>query len=101
MNIRQLNLFFPEVAVTELFLLNSYPAVTLTSSIILSLGLKAINNLASACGKSGMVYGQYLDVKNEGVLLDIDELIKIHRLKTGKLIETLISQFVLKSLRHY
>ena len=45
--ISNLNLFFPEVAVTELFLLNSYPAVTLTSSIILSFGLKAINNLAS------------------------------------------------------
>ena len=52
--------------------------------------VKAINNLASAYGKSGMVYGQYLDVKNEGVLLDIDELIKIHRLKTGKLIESSI-----------
>ena len=52
--------------------------------------VKAINNLASACGKSGMVYGQYLDVKNEGVLLDIDELIKIHRLKTGKVIESSI-----------
>ena len=52
--------------------------------------VKAINNLASACGKSGMVYGQYLDVKNEGVLLNIDELIKIHRLKTGKLIESSI-----------
>ena len=64
--------------------------------------VKAINNLASACGKSGMVYGQYLDVKNEGVLLDIDELIKIHRLKTGKLIESSIScevfWYLLKSL---
>ena len=45
--ISNLNLFLPEAAVMELFLLNWYPAVTLTSLIIFSAGLKAINNLAS------------------------------------------------------
>ena len=40
-------MFFPDVAVTELFLLNSYPAVALISLEIFSFGLKVTNNLAS------------------------------------------------------
>ena len=42
-----LNLFFPEVAVTEFLLLNSYPPVTLTSLIIFSAGLKVTNSFES------------------------------------------------------
>ena len=45
--ISNLNLLFPEVAKTVLFLLNSYPAVALISLEIFSPGLKVINNLAS------------------------------------------------------
>ena len=68
----------------------AYEVITSDADLSNAHKVKAINNLSSACGKSGMVYGQYLDVKNEGVLLDIDELIKIHSLKTGKLIESSI-----------
>ena len=48
----------------------------------------SIKILSKACGKNGMVYGQYLDIKNENNK-DIDQntLDKIHNLKTGKLIE--------------
>ena len=45
--ISNFNLYLPERAVTELFLLNSYPGVTLISSVIFSFGLKVTNNLAS------------------------------------------------------
>lgn len=48
----------------------------------------SIKILSKACGKNGMVYGQYLDIKNENNK-DIDKnmLDEIHNLKTGKLIE--------------
>ena len=47
-----------------------------------------IKILSKACGKNGMVYGQYLDIENENNK-DIDQnmLDEIHKLKTGKLIE--------------
>ena len=51
--------------------------------------VKAIKNISEACGKNGMVYGQYLDIKNENNISNVDEKMidKIHNLKTGKLIE--------------
>jgi len=49
--------------------------------------VEAISILSSACGKNGMVYGQYLDIKNEAKETKKDEIELIHSLKTGKLIE--------------
>ena len=50
--------------------------------------VNAINLLSKACGKNGMVLGQYLDIENENnQSIDIDKLDDIHNLKTGKLIE--------------
>jgi geranylgeranyl pyrophosphate synthase len=50
--------------------------------------VNAINLLSKACGKNGMVLGQYLDIENENnQSIDIDKLDEIHNLKTGKLIE--------------
>ena len=49
--------------------------------------VEAISILSSACGKNGMVYGQYLDIKNENKETKKDEIVIIHSLKTGKLIE--------------
>jgi len=49
--------------------------------------VEAISTLSSACGKNGMVYGQYLDIKNEATKTKKDEIELIHSLKTGKLIE--------------
>ena len=48
----------------------------------------SIKILSEACGKNGMVYGQYLDIENENNK-DIDQnmLDEINKLKTGKLIE--------------
>ena len=47
----------------------------------------AIKLLASACGKNGMVYGQFLDIESESKSLDKKSIENIHALKTGKLIE--------------
>ena len=50
--------------------------------------VNAINLLSKACGKNGMVFGQYLDIKNENNQnIDMQKLDDIHNLKTGKLIE--------------
>ena len=50
--------------------------------------VNAINLLSKACGKNGMVFGQYLDIENENNQnIDIKKLDDIHNLKTGKLIE--------------
>ena len=49
--------------------------------------VEAISILSSACGKNGMVYGQYLDIKNEAKETKKDEIELIHSLKTGRLIE--------------
>ena len=48
----------------------------------------SIKILSKACGKNGMVYGQYLDIENENNKnINQDLLDEIHSLKTGKLIE--------------
>ena len=52
----------------------------------------AVNILARASGSSGMVLGQYLDIESEKLNsdLDLDDMEKIHSLKTGKLIQASI-----------
>ena len=49
--------------------------------------ISAINILSKACGKKGMVYGQYLDIDYESKEVSRDEIEKIHSLKTGELIK--------------
>ena len=50
--------------------------------------IKALKLLSEACGKNGMVHGQYLDIENENSEnINQDRLDEIHNLKTGKLIE--------------
>ncbi len=47
--------------------------------------LEAVRLVAGSTGVTGMVGGQYVDVTAEG--LDADELLRLHSLKTGRLIE--------------
>ena len=49
--------------------------------------INAIKLISSACGKNGMVYGQFLDIENESKKINKDVIENIHSLKTGKLIE--------------
>ena len=59
----------------------------------------AVNILARASGSSGMVLGQYLDIESEKLNsdLDLDDIEKIHSLKTGKLIQASILMGQLES----
>ena len=47
----------------------------------------AIKLITDACGKNGMVYGQFLDIESESKLINEETVKNIHSLKTGKLIE--------------
>ena len=47
----------------------------------------AIKLITNACGKNGMVYGQFLDIESESKLINEETVKNIHSLKTGKLIE--------------
>ena len=49
--------------------------------------ISAIRLISSACGKNGMVYGQFLDIENESKEINKEAIENIHSLKTGKLIE--------------
>ena len=49
--------------------------------------INAIKLISSACGKNGMVYGQFLDIENESKEINKETIENIHSLKTGKLIE--------------
>ena len=49
--------------------------------------IEAIRMISKACGKNGMVYGQYLDVNAETNKINEQSIENIHTLKTGKLIE--------------
>jgi len=48
--------------------------------------IRAVNELAEAIGTSGMLGGQIADVEAEGKTLSKEEIIDIHRRKTGALI---------------
>lgn len=49
--------------------------------------LNMVIELAKACGTRGMAGGQALDLRSGQIDLTLDELIHLHRLKTGALIE--------------
>ena len=48
--------------------------------------LKAVHIIASAAGYNGMVEGQMQDMAAEGVALSVEDLERLHALKTGALI---------------
>lgn len=49
--------------------------------------IKAVNILSRAAGDEGMIGGQITDIAGEGKRLTFEELLTLHSLKTGKLIE--------------
>lgn len=52
-----------------------------------SVRLEAIRILAAASGIHGMARGQMIDIESEGRRLGLDELCRLHALKTGAMIE--------------
>ncbi len=69
----------------------AYQIIADDSHLYSEMKVEAISLLSSACGKNGMVYGQYLDIKNEATETKKDEIEYIHSLKTGKLIECAVA----------
>jgi len=53
--------------------------------------LRVVHVIAIAAGSSGMIGGQMQDIVSEGVRISMQELEKMHHLKTGALIEASIS----------
>jgi geranylgeranyl diphosphate synthase type II len=49
--------------------------------------LQVIHLISGAAGYQGMIQGQMLDIASEGTALDADELERMHRLKTGAMID--------------
>ena len=49
--------------------------------------VEAIKMISKACGKNGMVFGQYLDINADIKKIDEEMMENIHNLKTGRLIE--------------
>ncbi len=56
----------------------------------LSKWLRVIHSIAVAAGHDGMIEGQMQDISSENKPLDLEALEKMHRLKTGALIEASI-----------
>lgn len=48
---------------------------------------EAVAMISEAAGDAGMIGGQIIDIKGEGKTLTLDELLVLHSLKTGKMIE--------------
>lgn len=59
--------------------------------------LKIINVIANSIGQKGMVQGQTIDVLSSGETLELPELIQMHYLKTGRLIEASVHTAYLAS----
>jgi geranylgeranyl diphosphate synthase, type II len=49
--------------------------------------LQVIHILSKAIGYQGMIEGQMRDIRNEGITIGLEQLIEMHSLKTGALIE--------------
>jgi len=62
-----------------------------TNGVINAKRLRVIHIIAVAAGSSGMIGGQMQDIASEGVRISMQALEKMHRLKTGALIEASIS----------
>ncbi|MDJ0874561.1 MAG: polyprenyl synthetase family protein [Desulfobacterales bacterium] len=52
--------------------------------------LRIIGVLAEAAGHEGMIEGQMQDIRSEGHQLDVEQLERLHRLKTGALIQAAV-----------
>ena len=52
-----------------------------------SITARAVELIAEAAGDAGMIGGQFIDLEGEARRLSLDELVMLHTLKTGKMIE--------------
>jgi len=65
-------------------------SIELSSNNNVIIWFRVVNKIATAAGHKGMIEGQMRDMASEGKLLQLEELEKMHALKTGALIEASI-----------
>ena len=70
----------------DALLTGAFEAAASNSAAGAEISAKAVAYLASCAGRYGMVGGQIMDLEGEKKKLTLDELIKLHSLKTGALI---------------
>lgn len=71
----------------DALLTNAFLAASSNKAVPADVALKAIGYISLAAGDAGMIGGQVTDIEGESKRLDFDELLTLHSLKTGKLIE--------------
>ena len=71
----------------DALLTNAFLAASCNRYVPSDVTLKAIEYLSLAAGDAGMIGGQVTDIEGEHKKLSFEELLALHSLKTGKLIE--------------
>ncbi len=73
----------------DALLTNAFSAMLQNTYVTAQVLTEALRLLSEAAGDSGMIGGQIIDIENEGSesVLSFDELLLLHSLKTGKMIE--------------
>lgn len=71
----------------DALLTNAFLAASSNTYLSAQTVLNAIRMIADAAGDAGMIGGQIIDIEGENKSLSFDELLELHSLKTGKMIE--------------
>ncbi|MBQ8439041.1 MAG: polyprenyl synthetase family protein, partial [Clostridia bacterium] len=70
----------------DALLTGAFEAAASNRAVDAEVAVKAVAYLANCAGRYGMVGGQIMDLEGEHKKLSLDELLKLHSLKTGALI---------------
>jgi geranylgeranyl diphosphate synthase type II len=71
----------------DALLTNAFSVAASNEFVSAEVRTKAISLIAEAAGDAGMIGGQFIDLEGEMRRLSLDELLVLHNLKTGKMIE--------------
>ena len=71
----------------DALLTNAFAAAASNRYTDASVTARAVELIAEAAGDSGMIGGQFIDLEGEMRKLSLDELLMLHNLKTGRMIE--------------
>ncbi len=71
----------------DALLTNAFAAAVTNKALSAEIVMEAVAMIAEAAGDAGMIGGQIIDLEGEKKKLTFDELLTLHALKTGKMIE--------------
>lgn len=71
----------------DALLTNAFAVAASNKHTDASVTARAVELIAEAAGDSGMIGGQFIDLEGEMRKLSLDELLMLHNLKTGRMIE--------------